>query len=136
MIKHIVSYIDKSLMKFLAVGGASTAIDYTIYTSLYLWFPPTHAKIISMLCATLFSFILNRNWTFQNKEQSFLKALGKYYLAQSANITTNVLVNTLLLRILNKRLLSFLFATGAAMCVNYFLQKTFVFKKEMSEESK
>lgn len=130
MKKRVSSLFDAALLKFLLIGGISTALDFVIYTALGRWLTPTPSKLISMLCATLFAFLVNRNWTFQNKEQSLLKSLGKYYLAQAANIATNVLVNALLLRLTSRRILAFVGATGIAMCVNYLLQRLFVFRKE------
>ncbi len=130
MKKNISSLVDASLFKFLLIGGASTALDFVIYTLLGRWLTPTPAKLISMLCSTLLAFLINRSWTFQNKEQGLLKSLGKYYLAQAANITVNVLVNALLLYLTDNRILAFVGATGIAMCVNYLLQRFFVFRKK------
>ena len=115
----------------MLVGGVSTALDFVIYTLLSRWLTPTPA-----ICSTLFAFLFNRNWTFQNEEQSLLKSLGKYYLAQAANIATNVLVNALLLRLTGRRILAFVGATGVAMCLNYLLQRLFVFRKENEGSAK
>lgn len=119
-----------SAFRFLLVGGASTALDFAIYTVLGLWIPATPAKLISMLCSTLLAFFLNKNWTFRDKEQGLLVSLGKYYLAQAANIATNVTVNAVLLRLTDRRVLAFVGATGVAMCVNYLLQRLFVFRRK------
>lgn len=119
-----------SVFRFLLVGGASTTLDFVIYTVLGRWIPATPAKLISMLCSTLLAFFINKNWTFQNKEQGLLVSLGKYYLAQAANIATNVTVNAVLLRLTDRRVLAFVGATGVAMCVNYLLQRLFVFRRK------
>ena len=126
----ICTLFDTSLLKFLLIGGITTAIDFVIYTVLGQWLSPVPAKLISMLCSTLFAFFINKNWTFQNREQGLLVSLGKYYLAQAANIATNVTVNAVLLRLTGRRILAFIGATGVAMCVNYLLQRLFVFRKK------
>lgn len=129
----ISTLFDTSLLKFLLIGGTSTLLDLVIYTVLGRWIAPTPAKFVSMLCSTLFAFFINKNWTFQNREQGLLVSLGKYYLAQAANIATNVTVNALLLRLTDRRILAFIGATGVAMCVNYLLQRSFVFRKKLDE---
>ncbi len=124
---------DSSFFRFLLVGGTTTAIDFVIYTVLGRQLPPVPAKLLSMLCSTLFAFFVNKNWTFRNKEQGLLVSLGKYYLAQAANIAANVTVNAVLLHITGRRILAFVGATGIAMCVNYLLQRLFVFRKKAKE---
>ena len=133
MKKKKFSLFDTALLRFLLVGGASTGLDFVIYMALGRWIAPTPAKLISMLCSTLFAFVINRNWTFQNKDQGLLVSLGKYYLAQAANIATNVTVNAVLLRLTGRRIVAFIGATGIAMCVNYLLQRLFVFRKKPTE---
>ena len=118
---------DSSFFRFLLVGGTTTAIDFVIYTVLGRQLPPVPAKLLSMLCSTLFAFFVNKNWTF------LLVSLGKYYLAQAANIAANVTVNAVLLHITGRRILAFVGATGIAMCVNYLLQRLFVFRKKAKE---
>lgn len=136
MIDKIRSFFDKVLLKFLLVGGTTTAIDFVIYTFLGRWLSPVPAKLISMLCSTLFAFFINKSWTFQSEGQSLLTSLGKYYLAQAANIATNVTVNAILLRLTGRRILAFVGATGVATCVNYLLQRLFVFQKKKRGEKK
>lgn len=136
MKNRIRALFGASLVKFLLVGGTTTAIDFVIYTFLGRWLSPVPAKLISMLCSTLFAFFINKNWTFQNKEQGLLVSLGKYYLAQAANIATNVTVNALLLRLTGRWILAFIGATGIATCVNYLLQRLFVFRKRNGGDGK
>ena len=130
------SIIDATLLRFLLIGAITTAIDFAIYTVLGRWLSSVPAKLCSMLCSTLFAFFINKNWTFQNKEQGLLVSLGKYYLAQAANIATNVTVNAVLLRLTGRRILAFIGATGVAMCVNYLLQRLFVFRKKNGGDGK
>lgn len=130
---NLSSLFDRSLAKFLVVGGITTSVDFIIYTILGLWFNPAPAKLLSILCSTLLAFFLNKNWTFRVNDQPLIYALLKFYLAQAANIITNVAVNTWLLWLTEQRIVAFVGATGIAMWVNYLLQRLFVFRKKSKE---
>ncbi len=123
------------LIRFLLIGGISTLIDYTIYTFISQLIHVVLAKLWSMLCSTFFAFLLNKNWTFQRKEQSWILSLKKYYIAQAANITVNVSVNALIFWLSDNRTIAFIVATAIAMSVNFLLQKFYVFLKSQMEEA-
>jgi putative flippase GtrA len=65
--------ILKQLIRFCLVGLANTAIDFTIYISLTRvwdfgarWY--LVANLIAFVLANIFSFIINKSWTFENLE--------------------------------------------------------------------
>lgn len=119
----------RNIIRFLVVGGTSTFIDFIIYMLLSIRFPVALSKMFSMCCASAFSFIVNKKWTFESQEQTHFFMIVKYILAQCINIGTNVSINQIVFGISKDKVISFILATGCAMCVNYLLQRLFVFQR-------
>ncbi len=60
----------RELAKFLVVGGASWAVDTGIFVGLtHTFLPgnPISSKIISGAVSTVFSYVLNREWSFSHR---------------------------------------------------------------------
>lgn len=125
-----------SFLRFLIVGGSATLLDYIIYWFLSDVINFNVAKGISMLCSSIYSYFLNKHFTFRAKQRSSVQEVAKYIFAQLINIGTNVGINYLLFTATDIKLLSMVFATGVAMIVNYILQKLFVFKTSVEERVK
>lgn len=122
-------YDWKKFGRFLVTGGSATLIDFVIYMLLRTHIGSGWGKFVSMLCANVFSFIMNKRWTFSVDEKTNTWMVVKYVIVQGLNIAVNVGVNQLSLKLTNMVVLSFVIATGCAMIVNYVGQKLFVFKK-------
>ena len=120
--------ITPSIYKFVVSGGVATGIDFVIYIILkqFLW--PSAAKTISMLCANVWSYIVNKRWVFSNERKTDSKMIVAYVVAQAINLGVNVGTNSLMLHLTNQTILSFIIATLCATIVNYTLQKIIVFK--------
>lgn len=118
----------KSIVRFLVVGGTSTFIDFFIYMLLSMRFPIFVSKLISTCFFSVFNFIMNKKWTFENQERTHVYMIAKYSFAQCINIGTNVLLNQIVFEICGRKILAYIMATGCAMCVNYLLQRLFVFR--------
>ena len=120
--------IPSSIYKFVVSGGIATGIDFVIYIVLkqFLW--PSAAKTISMLCANIWSYIVNKRWVFLNDKNTDTKMLVSYVVVQAINLGVNVGTNSLMLHLTNHTILSFIVATLCATIVNYTLQKIIVFK--------
>ena len=63
------------LSKFCLVGLGNTAVDFTIYISLtrgweFWLYYYLGANLIAFVVANIFSFVVNKSWTFKNKEYS------------------------------------------------------------------
>ena len=119
----------KSEFKFILSGASSTLIDFCIYMLLSNWLSVSLSKMISMGIASIYSFFLNKNWTFENGEKINKTMIIKYIGSQLLNIFVNTSIYTLT----NNKLVSFAIATATAMIVNYFSQKIIVFKKEVKK---
>ena len=59
----------KSQARFLVVGGSSTLLDFIIYMLLSTKLNITISKFISMTVSSIYSFLINKNWTFNNKNK-------------------------------------------------------------------
>ncbi len=67
---HRIAIRHRELIKFAIVGGTTFIVDMAIFYPLaytILEGKPTVAKIISGVVATILSYILNREWTFNNR---------------------------------------------------------------------
>lgn len=117
------------LLRFLLIGGTATSIDLILYLLLGLWISVSLSKFLSMSCSCVFSFFMNRRWTFRNKEKITVWQVSKYVTVQLVNIGVNIGVNALVLYSLKApKLVAFMVATGTAMVVNFLLQKFLVFR--------
>ncbi len=136
---------DIKLLKFLAVGVANTVFSAVIMFLLYnlLHFGYWGSSAVSYVLGSILSFVLNKNFTFQNKD-GLLKTALKF--------TLNVAICYVIAYSLAKPLVAFaLSGTSLAsrtveqiamlfgMClftaINYFGQRFFAFK-EKSDVSK
>lgn len=119
----------KSELKFILSGASSTLIDFCLYMLISNWLSISISKVISMTIASIYSFFINKNWTFENDDKIDKMMVFKYIFVQLLNIAVNTTVNTTMVSLTNNKLISFVVATGIAMVVNYFCQKILVFKK-------
>ena len=120
---------DKSVIKFLAVGGCCTFIDYSIYMMIVDKIGALGGKGISLGCSMIINYLLNKYWSFDAKKTKKGKEITRYILSQVANITVNMSINFIVLSVIGQKTIAFLCATGVAMIVNYLLQRFWVFKK-------
>ena len=118
------------LFRFLITGGCSTGIDFVIYIFLSRSINLSVAKTISMCTASVFSYFVNKKWTFQDKKAVYTTQVFKYTLAQSVNLGVNVGINAAMFSLFHQKVIAFVLATGTAMTVNYLMQKWFVFSEK------
>lgn len=121
--------LDISIFRFLIIGGSSTIIDFIIYYILSCCIDISISKCISMLCASIYSYFLNKYWTFVNDDKRPLLTIIKYYITFAVNMVINISVNSFIFYHTQSKIIAFIIATGIAMIINYLLQKNWVFKK-------
>lgn len=121
--------MNKHILKFLVIGGISTLLDYIVYLLLLNFVHIAIAKSVSMLCAILLSYFLNKIWTFEYKNNTDLTLVIKYILTQAVNISINVLCNYLIFTLYYNKHIAFIISTIVATVINFLLQKYFVFRK-------
>lgn len=115
-------------LRFLITGGSSTLIDFIIYMVLSSSIKISVAKFISMTVSSVYSFFINKNWTFSNKEKVSFILIVKYIFCMIVNIIINTSTNSLIFKITQNKIISFVIATGVAMIANFLIQKEIVFR--------
>ena len=118
----------KSQARFLVVGGSSTLLDFIIYMLLSSKLNITISKFSSMMISSVYAFLINKNWTFNNKNKTTFILAFKYVLCVGIKIFVNTTSNTLLFNITRNKIISFVIATSIAMVLNYTIQKRIVFR--------
>ena len=116
------------IFKFLIVGSCSTSIDFIIYMLLSMKISITVSKGISMVCSSVFSYMVNKRFTFGNKEHTNIGYLIRFYLVFLVNLGTNMSVNYLLYTAMQSRLVAYIVATACGMAINYLGQRFIVFQ--------
>ncbi len=117
----------EKLFRFALIGALATLVDYSIYVELLSRLGPVLAKSLSMVSACCLSFVLNKLFTFENRDNVDAKMIVKYIIVQIINISVNTIVNWGMLQLTGRKNMSFVVATLCAMLVNYLLQRTVVF---------
>lgn len=127
-IKRILS--DKSTYRFLLVGLICTSLDFCIYVILLSRTNVILSKMISMSCSMVVNYFLNKFWSFSARHKKNRYELLRFAASQMVNMFANVLVNAIIFSVTQIKGLAFIIATGVALCVNYFLQRFWVFKNK------
>ena len=86
MIKKLSEKVFKNdIVRFAFVGACSTIIDFAVYMLISLRLPITASKGTSMVCASIFSYLANKSFTFEVKEKTNVIYLMKFYLVFAVN---------------------------------------------------
>ena len=128
--KSIWKRIPTSFYRFLLIGGSATIFDFIIYMILSNHLDITISKVLSTSLASIYSFILNKKWTFVDESKLSSSQVAKYVVVQIINIFVNTTINTIVFHLTHYKILSFIVATGISMMVNYLLQRFFVFQEK------
>ena len=127
---------NKELLKYIFVGLSTVLIDFLIYKFLIKFIVIYLAKTISFLSGTLFSYQLNRTWTFKSEKKT-LSQFIKYLIIHITSLVLNVFINSLLLNTFSKNYflsyeVSFLIATLTSATYNFLFIKIFIFNNTRS----
>lgn len=117
----------KELKRFLIAGSGAVLTDFVTYYLMLNFLSHNIAKTISFLLGTVVAFILNKYWTFENKQKSF-KQIIQFLFLYMLTLTINIFTNSFVLNITSLVLLSFVIATGVSTILNFIGQKWWVFK--------
>ena len=121
------------LIRYFIVGLSTVLIDFFIYKFLSNFLIIEISKTLSFLTGSLWSYQLNRLWTFKNIKPK-LSQFIKYLVIHISSLFLNVLVNSLLIKILPTNFLwrlnlAFTFATLASAIYNFLFIKFLIFNK-------
>lgn len=123
-----------SLIKFGIVGVSNTLVNWIIFFILnHIGVYYITANVIAYLIATANSYFWNSKWVFKFKKEESLKAPLRFILLNLIGLVLNSTILYLLVDLLHfSRMISLIIATGIVMIVNYFINKIWVFKENMS----
>lgn len=126
--------IRSQLMRFAGIGVLCTLIDVGSYiglTRFNLFFAENLflTKVLTFLLGSVFSFALNRMWTFQYVGKLTLSQVGRFY----ATVGSAVLVNVSSVYVIHSLLgihdiIAVVIATGITFIWNFVLTRIWVFK--------
>lgn len=115
----------KRIIRFLFVGCAGFVVDYSVFNACVQYFPDFISRIISIFFAILFTWSLNRNFTFEFKERNKIKEFIKYFLASKFSVGVNYVIFLLVLNLYSLSYLdSYIIATIASSVSNYLLYRS------------
>ena len=120
--------LEYQILMFIVIGGLATIIDFIIYSYLLDFISINFSKLISMLVSSLFSYFMNKIFTFNKGKNYNSKYLIKFYIIFLLNLLTNIFVNYYVYKWTSIKILAFILATLFGMIVNFIGQKFFVFK--------
>ncbi|AFM41771.1 putative membrane protein [Desulfosporosinus acidiphilus SJ4] len=128
-------------LRFCAVGGINTGIDFGVFAVLFAWgVPLLPAHTFSYSCGIVNSFWLNRRWTFKSKAGGFSpdesgtgRSFKQILQFLALNIMTLALTYGLLIWVHNNwgwpMIASRLFAVGASLAINFLGSRLWVFRQ-------
>lgn len=142
-----------SLTKFGIVGGLSFGLDFFVYYTTSQFLPTFVAKSLGIIFATGFNYLLNKWWTWGQKDkdnQRLIKYIALYTISGLLNVVSNevflaTLPNAELLLSLDgadfvskepffaikvDKFFAMIFATIVGMIINFIGQKLWVFKEK------
>lgn len=124
--------IFRQFIKFCLVGTFNTALDFAIYlffTRILGWYF-FYANLVSILVAMTSSFILNKYWTFRDKDKDLQKQYLKFVVV---NVVYFCLYNSILFSLVHWLKVFDLLAKVCAVAVglfwNFFANRYWTFKK-------
>lgn len=131
---------NNTTLRFIFTGLAATAIDFSILGIItYVGFEAIFANIIATSCAFVFSFFVNRAYTFQAKNGNIARQMVLFTVVTLTGVWglqsivlhlgipfTNTVVGDAILALFIVKVI----ATGISMIWNYLLYKTVVFKQK------
>ncbi len=117
----------RQILRFLVVGGTAFFVDYFIYLLTAMFFDILFAKAISFIIATVYTYLLNKLWTFNSKE--FQKyEIVKLIIQYTFSMSVNTLVNKIVFIIFEIKIIGVIAATSVCLIINYLGLKYFVFR--------
>lgn len=127
----------KEIINYLIFGILTTVGSLAVYyISVFTFLNPENAiqlqlaNILSWIAGVTFAYFTNRKYVFQSNEQNKLKEAGKFVVSRIITLIIDMLVMWLGVTILhcNDKIMK-LISQVIIIISNYFLSKTFVFKK-------
>lgn len=143
----------KQITKFGIIGVSAVLVDAFFYYLLSgFWTVDTSiAKGVGFLFGTIYTYFLNKTWTWKHTEKSNKGMLMKFAIVYAISFVVNIYVNAYFLEAINDgdialslvnsdndrtlfsfkadKVIALFLATVASAIINFIGQKFFVFKK-------
>jgi len=135
MISKIISFIKKESVKYIIIGGCTTAINFIFFALFYnlLKFELNISNVTAILLSIIFAFFANKSIVFSSKYESFKKTTEEFIGFIGGRLITMIVEIAgvwLLVSVLTfNEYLSKLFMNIIVLILNYIISKFFVFKK-------
>lgn len=129
MHQKISDFLAYPFVKFVLVGGASTACQFAALVFLieFLAINPVIASASSYLCGAVCNYLLNYYITFRMKSSGHLDAFPKFVLVVIIGLSVNTSVFTLFLALLDLYLLAQIVAIMITLIANYLLHRYWIY---------
>jgi putative flippase GtrA len=122
--------LDREIKMFLVAGFSAVATDMSVYYLLYGFLDHSPAKAISFISGSLVAYILNKFFTFEQKEKSYSEMV-RFAMLYLTTLGVNVAVNKVSLILFSGFVfVAFLLATVTSTVLNFLGQKFWVFKEQ------
>ena len=116
------------IIKFSISGVVVVGTDFCIYYLLINFLPNAVAKAISFTCGGVVAYVLNKYWTFKQKQQSSSEVV-RFIVANFMALGLNVATNEIILKINHEAVfLALVVATTLTSVFSYVVFKFWVFK--------
>ena len=116
-------------IKFCLVGCANYLLDFLIYLlGLWLGISPFLARTGSWICACIFSYLVNRKWTFKARDTGFLPML-RFVLVNLVSLSLGLALLYLFKKFGCGNELAFLLSLPFTTLTNFFGYKFWTFRQ-------
>lgn len=119
-------------MKYIAVGGASAAIEFSLFTLFYIMlvWPLLVANSCGLVITLLFHFNMQKRWTFRDK-QSLRRQLPRYLVMVSiASLMNTALIYLFVVELGIPALLAKILQIGLVFGFTFSFSRLVVFAKQ------
>jgi putative flippase GtrA len=126
--------LDRTLLRFLVMGAANTALGLAVIFGLQLFFSPVVANWMAFVLLAPVTFMAHRNWSFRDGGglvRSFFRYLPVVALGYAVN---RIVLERSLAQAIEAHLAQGL-AIAAYVIVTYLLLRLFVFLRPRDEAS-
>lgn len=105
-------------IRFCCVGGLNFLVDFSVYGLLSLFIPIYPARVGSWVAACLFSYLMNRRWTFKAADRGILPLL-RFFSVNLASLVLGLGLLYLFTSLGCGRILAYLLTIPFTMLANY-----------------
>lgn len=120
--------LKKEVIRFSIVTPLVGITDWGVYYLSLQVLPFSVSKGISFVCGGLVGYLLNKHWTFSQRERSYSE-MGRYWVAQLIMLGFNVSSNQILLHFWPKAVfVCLVIASISTAVLSFILKKWWVFR--------